>query len=90
MAEEADLPPDGPALGRQLVAEHDGPARGHAHQCGADPQERGLAGPVRPRQEHDLASADVEIHPGQGRETTEDGHDGAKLDDPVHSDRPKA
>ena len=86
MAEQADPAAQlaGLAAVGEVVAEHLGLAPGHGQEAGAGPQERGLAGPVRAAEEHDLAGGDVEVDPGEGREPAEEGHRAAEVDDGLH------
>ena len=91
MAEQADPRADRVAFGRQVEPEHPAAATHDREQTGAEPQQRGLAGPVRTAQQHDLAGADRERGPGQGGKATEDGDRVVEFDHgawvPVHGRR---
>ena len=86
MAEQADPAAHVRAWRRSVRSwpEHLGLAPRDGQQAGAEAQERGLPGPVRAAEEHDLAGGDVEVDPGQGREPAEEGHRAAEVDDGLH------
>ena len=60
-------------LTHRVQAEHPHLARGQWHQAGADPQQAGLAGPVRPLDQHRLPGGDLEVDTGEEREASRQG-----------------
>ena len=74
VAQEGDPPANRPTFMDEIVAEYlDGPRLG-SHQAGTEAQQGGLAGPVRPPEQHDLAGFHGEVDPGEGREVPEQRH----------------
>ena len=69
----------------EIVAEHRGLPGVQRHQSGEQPEQRGLPGAVRTREEHDLATGDVEVDAGQCREAPEEADGGAETDDGRHT-----
>lgn len=61
VTDEADPAPNVALLGAQVMAENPGLALRHRHQTGAQPQDGGLAGPVRALKSHDLTGLDPQI-----------------------------
>ena len=82
VAEQADAPAHGGAVGRQVAAEHrPGPA-GERDQPGAHPQQRRLAGAVRARgAARSRRRPRVSVDAGQRREPAEHGHGVVEVDD---------
>ena len=81
VTEQADAPAHLAAFGRQVAAEHGAGATGEREQPGAHPQQRRLAGAVRPAEQHDLAAADGQRHAGERREAAEHGDRTVEVDD---------
>lgn len=75
------------AVQREVHPQHLRSAGCNRHQARATAQQRGLAGPVGSGDEHDLAGLHVEIHAGEGGETTEERDRGAEVDDRLHGAR---
>jgi hypothetical protein len=73
VAEEADAAAHRPPVGGQVAPEHEGRARRHRQQAGAQPQQTCLPGPVGPLQQDDLALIEVQVGPGENREPPEQG-----------------
>ena len=86
VAQEAHPAPDlaGPAAVGEVRSEHPSLAPHDGEQAGAGAQQRGLPGPVRPAEEHDLSGGDIEVDPGEGREPAKQGHRAAEVDDGLH------
>ena len=85
MADEREVAARAAAVVGEIVAEHRGLPRVQRHQSGEQPEQRGLPGAVRTRQEHDLATGDVEVDAGQCREAPEEADGGAETDDGRHT-----
>ena len=68
----------------EVVTEHLRLAPRDREQPRAQAQQRGLPGPVRAAEEHDLTGGDVEVDPGQGGEPAQEGHRAAEVDDGFH------
>src|SRR5262249_51513834 len=65
----------------QVDAEHLGGPGSQRQESGAEPEERGLPGTVRTRDEDDLPLLHVEIRTREGRKSTEHADGRAKADD---------
>ena len=59
------------AVTREIDAEHLGLPRAQREKTRAETEQRGLPGPVRPAQQHDLAGVDVEVGAGERGEPPE-------------------
>ena len=86
MAQEAHSPaqPAGLAAVAEVVAQHAGVAPRDRQQTGAQAEQRGLPGPVRPAEEHDLSGSDLQVDPGQCGEPAQERHRAVELDDGFH------
>jgi hypothetical protein len=80
MTDQTHVTAYGITLGRQVVSEHARVSAFDGHETGTGPQQRGLASPVRPAQQDDLATIDRERRTGQGRKRAEHHHDVAHVD----------
>ena len=58
----------------EVEAEHRARPSGERNEAGAQAQQRGLAGPVGPSQQEDLAFVDTQRRPGQRGERSEHGN----------------
>jgi len=84
VGEQADLAPYGPSVGAKVVAEDDGLAPDDRRQPGECPEKGRLARSVGSPEQHDLASIDIQIDSGEGRETAEQADGSAEVDSSVH------
>src|SRR3954447_7712693 len=78
---EREVPTGAASVAGEVVAEHRGLPRVERDQAREQPEQRGLAGAVRARQEDDLAADDVEGDAGQCREAADEADGGAETDD---------
>ena len=69
----------------EIVAEHRGLPGVERHQPGQEPQQGGLPGTVRPREQDDLAAGDVEIDTGQRGKAPQEADGRAETDDDRHT-----
>lgn len=76
--------PDGPPVGPQVTAQHEGFAPHHGHQAGNDSQERGFPGTIGSLHEHDLTARHVEVDSGERGVAAEQRDGGAEAHDQVH------
>ena len=81
VADERELAANRAAVAAEVVPEHGRGARAQRQEPGEQPQQRRLAGAVRPREQHDLALVDVEIGAGERRKTVEQAHGRADAHD---------
>jgi len=86
VAQQPDSAADGAWVGAQVVAEHPRLAADHRHEPGQGAQDRGLACAVGPAEEDDVAARHVEVDPGERRESSEQRHGVAEVDDRLHGD----
>ena len=70
MGEESDSSANRSPPADRVQSEYGQPTRGERDQAGADPQQAGLSGPVRPFHEDRLSHGHLEIYPGQEWEPT--------------------
>jgi sortase A len=85
VAHEREVATGAPTVVGEIVAEHRGLPGIQRHQSGQQPEQRGLPGAVRTRQEDDLATGDVEVDAGQCREAPEETDGGTETDDGRHT-----
>jgi sortase A len=72
------------AFGVQVEAQHGARTPRQWDEPGAQPQQRRLAGAIRPAYPHDLAALDAQRRAGEGGKPSEYGDCIAELDDGVH------
>ena len=71
MGEQADRPARVAGVARQRPAEHPHLARARAHEAGEDPEQRALAGAVRPRHGERLAGRERQVDVAKNPKTAE-------------------
>jgi len=79
MADQGQLGADRVPVKGQVVAEDNGGAGRQREETGQEPQQRRLARPIGPGDQHDLALGDVEIDAGQRRIPPEEAYGGAQV-----------
>ncbi len=81
VADEADLAAQAPAVAGEVVPQHLGRPVSQREQACTQAQQRGLAGAVRPREQHDFARVDLEVGTGECGEPAEQAHCRPQADD---------
>ncbi len=86
MSEKADVRAHGPWIGHQIDPDDDRLALHDRDEPGARAEQRGLPGPVRALEQHDLALPDLQVDSGERWEPTEHRDRIAEVDDARHDD----
>src|SRR5439155_27341230 len=81
VAQQREVATVTPPVDREVDAEHLGLARPQRQESRDQAQQRGLAGPIRSRQQHDLSGGDVEVDARERRKAVEQADGGAEADD---------
>ncbi len=88
VAQHADVPPHGAAVGDEVAAEHERLPGMNRQQAGEDLEQAGLAGPIRAAQMHHLAFADFQTSSCKEGETAGERYGLVETNSRRHGDRP--